>query len=320
VPIVRGGVTASFILKPYHGKLKDVSTLKTTLAEVFSLGGSDLTLVMDKGFASDDNINCLTTGPMKNNFIMALPFTMELAKQQPKKFFDSIKIPANVIDIVPKTWGLTTMNYLNNGTKVFVHTYYNTDKAISEEYEKQTEIKKLMEEAINNPESKKNQKDFKKWLNIVKDKNGKVMSVEVKQKELEKALAYSGWLVVISNREYKADKVLSIYRSKDVVEKSFHRLKAQLGMCRLRMHLDATMRSKIFVSFLSLIMFSYINKVMLDKDMYKKYTLKELIDIMESLHVIRIRNKIVLEPLTSELKVIFEAFNIDKPFVDKLTD
>jgi hypothetical protein len=53
-----------FFLKTYHGKLKDVSTLKTTLAKIFSLGGDNLTLVMDKGFASEENINCLIEGPM----------------------------------------------------------------------------------------------------------------------------------------------------------------------------------------------------------------------------------------------------------------
>jgi hypothetical protein len=33
---------------------------------------------------------------------------MDLAKQQPKKFIDTIKIPSNVISMSPNTWGLTT--------------------------------------------------------------------------------------------------------------------------------------------------------------------------------------------------------------------
>jgi transposase len=120
-------------------------------------------------------------------------------------------------------------------------------------------------------------------------------------------------LVVISNCVDKAEKALSIYRSKDVVEESFHRLKALLDMRRLRMHCDSTMRSKVFVSFLSLVLVSHINKIMIDNQLYDKYIIKEVIDIVESFHRIKIKNYIILEPLISEQKTIFEAFNVDKP-------
>jgi transposase len=309
-----------FFLKPYHGKLKDVSTLKATLAEIFSLGGNDLTLVMDKGFASDENISCLTEGPMKSNFIMALPFTMDLAKQQPEKFINSIKTPTNVMSMSSKTWGLTTTGYLSNGVKIFIHVYYNVDKAISEEYETQADIKKFLELAKANPDDKVNQRHFKKWLNITRNYDGTVKSVEVKPETLKKALAHSGWLVIISNCIDKAEKTLSIYRTKDVVEKSFHRLKAQLDMRRLRIHLDSTMRSKIFISFLSLVLISFIHKTMMDNELYSKYTLKEVIDILESLHVIKIKNNVLLEPLSSEQKLIYDSFNIVKPAIWELRE
>jgi hypothetical protein len=302
-----------FFIKTYHGKLRDVSTLKSTLAEIFSLVGNDLTLVMDKGFASEENINCLTAGPMRNNFLMALSFKMDLAKQQPKTFRDSMRAPSNIMPMAQKTWGLTTMSCLNNGVEVFTHVIYNADKAVSDEYEIQAEIKKVLDLAIENPDDVRYQKDFRQWLNITRNEDKTVQSIEINQKSLDRALANSGWLVIISNCVDKAEKALSIYRSKDVVEKSFHRLKAQLDMRRLRIHCDSTMRSKVFVSFLSLVLVSHINNVMIDNKLYDKYTLKEVIDILETLHLIKIKNNTILEPLTSEQKNIFEIFSVDKP-------
>jgi transposase len=296
--------------------LKDVSTLKTTLAEIFSLGGKKLTLVMDKGFASNENIDCLTTGDLKDyNFILALPFTMDIAKEQPKKFIDTIKQPNNIITFTEKSWGVTTKIVLNNGKELFAHVFYNADKADTEEYIKQAEVKKLLKLATENPDDKKNQNNFKKWLNIIRNNDGTVDSIDVNYSVLSKELAYSGWLVLISNCIDNAEEVLSIYRTKDVVEKAFHRLKGQLDMRRLRIHADKTMKSKVFVSFLSLVIFAYINNVMLANDLYEKFTLREVIDIIESLHIINIKNNRLLEPLTSEQKLIFDLFEIEKPYI-----
>jgi transposase len=150
-------------------------------------------------------------------------------------------------------------------------------------------------------------------LTIKRNKDGTIDSITVKQEKLEKALAYSGWLVIISNCIDNAEGALSIYRSEDVVEKAFHRLKAQLDMSRLRIHKDTTMRSKVFIAFLALIIFAYLNKVMLEKKLYDQFTLREVIEILENLHLIKIKNNIILEPLTSEQKLIFNSFNIDKP-------
>jgi hypothetical protein len=73
------------------------------------------------------------------------------------------------------------------------------------------------------------------------------------------------------------------------------------------------MRSKVFISFLSLILVSYIDKYISTNNLYYKYILKEIINIPEYLHIIKIKNTIILKPLTSEQKLIFESFKIETP-------
>jgi transposase len=310
-----------YFLKTYNGELKDVGTLKTTLAEIFSLGGKNLTLVFGEGFASSENIDCLTAGAMKDhNFIMALPLAMDMAKQQPKKFIDAIKKPCDVMTFSDKTCSLTAKTVLNDSKELFTHVFYDLDEAVAKEHEKRAQIKKLLESTAENPLDEDNRNNFKKRLNIKRNNDGAVESIDVESIDAERSVlgeqsAYCGWPTMISNCADDAEQVLSVYRTKDVAEKAFHRLKGQLDMRPVGTHADKTMKSKVFVSFLSLVIIAYIDKVMSAEKLYEKFTLREVIDIMESLHVINIQSNRLLEPLTSEQKLIFDSFGIEKPYI-----
>jgi transposase len=97
------------------------------------------------------------------------------------------------------------------------------------------------------------------------------------------------------------------------VEKGFFRLKNDLDFHRLRIHSDTVMRGKLFVGFISLILLSHIQTIMLKYDMYKKWTLKELIRQLEKLHVQYISGNRILFPLTKSQKEIFRNFGVDLP-------
>jgi len=55
---------------------------------------------------------------------------------------------------------------------------------------------------------------------------------------------------------------------------------------------------------------SGINQVMSDKDLYRKYTMKELQRILAKLRIQEIHEHIIIAPLTKEQRMIFEAFDI----------
>jgi len=63
-------------------------------------------------------------------------------------------------------------------------------------------------------------------------------------------------------------KIHDVYRTKDVVEKSFLRYKNHLGLDRLRVHSDNRMQNKIFVAFIALVIASAIHETMRSKVMY----------------------------------------------------
>lgn len=129
-------------------------------------------------------------------------------------------------------------------------------------------------------------------------------TVTIREEVVAKELETAGWLVVVSNDVADAKEALSIYRQKDVVEKGFLRLKANLDLGRLRVHRDDSMQNKVFIGFIALILMSHL---------YKRMTMKKMLLILTKLRVQHIQGQRILFPLTKEQKVIYKAFDIKEP-------
>ena len=106
---------------------------------------------------------------------------------------------------------------------------------------------------------------------------------------------------------------IRIYRDKDVVEKGFLRLKHNLGLGRLRVHSQQAMESKVFVGFIALILCSHIHRIMLENDLYKTMTMKDLIKTMEKLRTQVSDGRRILFPQTKRQKEIYKMFAVPMP-------
>ncbi|MCL2809258.1 MAG: hypothetical protein FWD24_04220, partial [Treponema sp.] len=84
---------------------------------------------------------------------------------------------------------------------------------------------------------------------------------------------------------------------------------------RLRVHTDARMKNKLFVGFISLIIVSYIHKVMKEKDLYNKMSLDKLLITLSKLKKTTINGTQIIRPLTKEQREILSSFSIPFPFV-----
>jgi transposase len=144
------------------------------------------------------------------------------------------------------------------------------------------------------------------------NKGGKA-AISIRHEVLQKELRHAGWMVLISNHIKDTKEALRIYRAKDVVEKGFLKLKNNLDLNRLRVHGDTTMRAKVFVGFIALIMLSHIHNVMLKNDLYKTMTKLELIRHMEKLRVQYIKGGRILFPVSKIQKTILDAFRVKYP-------
>jgi transposase len=85
----------------------------------------------------------------------------------------------------------------------------------------------------------------------------------------------------LSNESKDAVEALSIYRSKDLVEKAFDNLKERLNLRRLAVSSEQSLDGKLFVQFIALIFLSHITKKMQDNNLFKDHTMQEVLDDLD---------------------------------------
>jgi transposase len=173
---------------------------------------------------------------------------------------------------------------------------------------------KLKELATENPNNALYQDEFKKYLIVRKsDKSEDSYTINIREAVVEDKLRNAGWLVLVSNHIDNPKEALKIYRSKDVVEKGFHKLKNSLNMDRLRVHSDDRMQNKVFIGFIALILMSHIHKVMEQSNLYSKMTMDQMLLTLSKIKIARINGNKLIRPLTKEQKCILELFDIKNP-------
>lgn len=295
----------------YSGSIGDVSTLLTTLRTATNLNLKNMSLVMDKGFAKIHNINKLLSKETNVRFLIALPFSMKFAKGKVTNEANNIDSAGNTVIIGSDVLrGVTSKQMWDENNEIFVHTIFNPVVAAYARNNLYCKVKELSTFVTQNPEKHQDNKDVKRYLTVKKLPEPKGFSVNIKEKVVANELLTKGWVVIVGNHIDNAQNVLEIYREKDVVEKGFLRMKSCLDLARLRVHSDETMQSKIFIGFIALIITAHIHKVMSANQLYKSWTMKKMLKILERLRIHLIKNDQIVSPLTKDQKRIFAAFDM----------
>jgi transposase len=301
----------------YSGSLKDVSTFGSTLQQTVCHTGEDtpVLLVMDKGFYSKKNVDAMLDNDKKYRFIIPVSFTTAFAKNQVAgESKDIDKVTNTILSGKDSLRGVTKKRAWGKGKEVFTHIYYNSLKGAKRKEELYAHVTLLKELAEIDPYKKESQDEFKKYLNIrASSKLSLDHTISIREDVIQKELETSGWLILISNHIEDCREALNIYRAKDVVEKGFMRLKNNIDLGRLRIHSQNSMQNKVFIGFLSLVLLSHMNKIMLEKGLYQQVTMEEMLLILKKLRVQYINGHRILYPLTKEQKQILEAFSISEP-------
>ena len=98
-----------------------------------------------------------------------------------------------------------------------------------------------------------------------------------------------------------------------MVEKVFDVFKNELDAKRLRVHNDYTMQGKLFIMFLSLIIYAEIKRVMDLKNLFKKFTAKEFLYELKKIKInhLPLNGKPIISEISKTQKTILKKFEID---------
>ena len=139
------------------------------------------------------------------------------------------------------------------------------EKVERRDFQRSDQVKKYLSQ---------NAAEVKAFFEIKKSKGVYVLKRD--RAEIEKTISRMGYVIILSSRRMRHEEIMTLYRNKDCVEKCFDNMKNELSTNRLRVHSRESMEGRLFVSFLNLILYSWIYRTMREKDLHKKYTLEEV--------------------------------------------
>ena len=303
----------------YPGSIKDVKTLKNMLTYCDVLGIKNIKFVMDKGFYSDQNISDMLEA--KKKFTIAIPFKSAVAQSRVELVRDTIKKPSKIIAMNELIYGETIKDKwkilkddISKEYTVHYHIMFDDDKRNDAENRIMSNVmrkKKEFEEYVTKYNRLPKELDkYSKYFTINKRK----LTIEILDNVIEEEMKYEGYMVIISNDLINVKDVFNTYRRKDVVEKSFDNMKNDLDFRRLRIHNENTLRGKMFIVFIALILKTYLYNMVIQRGIVKEYSINEVLKEVQKIARIEFdKDTSLLTEISSEQRKIFRLLEIKEP-------
>ena len=309
-----------FYYRKLSGNITDVKTVKNLLADMDFFGYNKIKLVMDRGFFSEDNINGLYQNHLK--FLIAAKLSLKFVKTELNNIRDSIRAWKNYSQkyglyacSTSVSWSyLQTRPYkgdtLEGERRMYLHLYFNSEKETVDEKELNTLLCTLQDELESGHKISEHEKQYSKYFDI-KDTPVRGMKAVARQDIIDEAKKNYGYFALISNEIKDPIEALEIYRNKDLIEKAFGNLKERLNFRRTEVSSTLSLDGKLFVEFVALIYLSYIKKKMQDKDLFKKYTMQELLDEFDIIECFeQTGRKLRVGEVTKRQSELYEAMGV----------
>lgn len=123
-------------------------------------------------------------------------------------------------------------------------------------------------------------------------------------------------MILLTNDEgAQGSDLLLFYRRKDELEKLFDVMKNELRENRLRVSSREAVEGRLFLYYLSLILYAALNKTMKKKKLYKTDTLSEVLLELKKIRRVTMSNgKAYLTEISKRQRFLYEQFEIDIPF------
>lgn len=289
-----------FYYRKLAGNIPDVMTVKVLLDELKNLGLEKVKLVMDRGFYSENNVNGLMKEHLK--FLVAVKMSLKYVRGELDRVYDDIL----TFDHFNDEYGLysTTIPYewtykqsrpykgdiLEERRRVYIHVYYNIDKATEDKKNFDRKLMALRNEIMSGARITEHEKLYKTYFTI-RSTPVRGVKVTVNEDAVKDAKRYYGFFALLSNEKMSSIEALKLYRNKDLVEKAFGNLKERLNLRRTLVSSEQSLNGKMFVEFLALIFLSYLNNWMQDAHLYKEYTMTSLLDKLDVIECFESKDK-----------------------------
>jgi len=312
-----------FYYRKLAGNIPDSKTIKNVLAELDILGFAKVKLVMDRGFYSEDNINAFFKEHLK--FLISTKMSLAFIRKELDAIHDGFRTYEHYSEnyelyyhTVQTEWLYTQHcpykgDTLSEPRRIYIHYYYNIDKAAEDEKAFDRKLIALRHELESGKRVPEHENLYKKYFET-KTTPKRGTKISVNEEAVMKAKRYYGFFALLTNETMDAIIALELYRNKDVVEKAFGNLKERLNMRRTLVSSEQSLDGKLFVEFVALIYLSYIKKQMQETDLFKSYTLQSALDKLDVIECFEEHGqKLRVGELLEKQKEIYKSLGVAPP-------
>ncbi len=312
-----------FYYRKLPGNITDVKTVKQLMTEFDVMGYKKVNVILDRGFYSRENINSLFKNHQK--FVIGVKLGLNYVKEVLDQERDNLKLWSN-LETQFGTYGICRSiqwdyeqerpykgDVIKDKRRAYLLLFYNPEKAARDQIEMNEYLSSLHDDLTNNNKKDYRLKDYDKYFEVTETpKRGK--KIKPREEAMLEAARNYGYFALLSNEVQDPFEALSLYRSKDIVEKGFGNLKERLNFRRMQVSSELSLNGKLFVEFVALIYLSYVKKKMQEAKLFDKWTLQSLLDELDVIELFEApEHGRVLGEITNKQKAIYEALGVPIP-------
>lgn len=312
-----------FYYRKLPGNITDVKTVKQLMAEFDVMGYKKVSVILDRGFYSKENINLLYKNHQK--FIIGVKLDLKYVKDVLEEERENLQLWSNLqtqfgIYSVCRTieWDYEQERPYKGDVfkakrRAYLHLFYNPEKAARDQVEMNDYLTSLHNDIMENTRKEYRMKDYDKYFDVTETpKRGR--KIKAKEDAMQQATRNYGYFALLSNEVNDSFEALSLYRSKDIVEKGFGNLKDRLNFRRMQVSSELSLNGKLFVEFIALIYLSYVKKKMQDAGLFEKWTLQGLLDDLDTIERFESpEHGRLIGEITKKQEEIYTALGVSPP-------
>ena len=305
------------------GNITDVMTVENLIAGVDYLDIKKVTLVMDRGYYSEANLNGLMKKHYK--FIIGAKISLKFIQARlagvrdgfdrrerysPETglFMETQMIDWDYEEVKPRS-GET----VEGKRRAYIHIYYNDQHATDDKTRFNKRLDAMEDDIREWKMGPEREKECRKYYEI-KRTPARGVSFSPKQDAIDDARKNFGFFVLLSNGVKDPVEALRIYRSKDMIEKAFNDLKDRLNMRRTSVSSEESLEGKLFIQFVALMYISYVKYAMDAAGLFKNKTMQELFDDLDVIEKYQSPGGSArYGEITNKQRKLYEAIGVDPP-------
>ncbi|WP_138224544.1 IS1634 family transposase [Paenibacillus algicola] len=312
-----------FYYRKLPGHVTDVKTVRQLMQEFHIMGYKKVNVVLDRGFYSKRNVDHLYQNHQK--FIIGVKLNLSYVKAHLEEERERLKLWSNFYSQYG-TYGICKRiewayeqerpykgDILQETRRAYLLLYYNPEKAARDQADMNEYLTSLHRDLQEGNLREHCRKDYTKYFEVTETPKRGRRIVPREDKMLEAAQNY-GYFALLSNEVKAPDEALSLYRSKDIVEKAFGNLKERLNFRRMQVSSETSLNGKLFVEFIALIYLSYVKKRMQDAGLFDSWTMQGLLDELDTIERFEAPGHgRILGEVTQKQADLFRALGVEPP-------